>query len=115
MVSQPMPNCITIDEYLKLPVPQLRWLVDGLIPKQSFIVLWGPPKSGKTIFSLQAALSIGNGTPFLGHISHQSSVLLVELDSGQQMLRSTLHTLSLTQSVHGPVYLPHPDSLTQEW
>lgn len=115
MIPQYMPNCITVDEYQKLPLPPLRWLIKDLIPSQSFTVLWGPPKSGKTLLSVQLGLSIANGTPLLGNPSCQAPVLLLELDTGQQLFRSMLGNLGSVQTLDGPLMLVAPDILASQY
>ncbi len=110
-----MPNVISITDYLKLPTPPQRWLLDNLIPTQSFTVLWGPPKSGKTLVSLQLAQAIANGTPFLGVGTHPAPVLYVELDTGQTLFRSMLQNLSTVQPFGGPLWLQSPEALAEHY
>ena len=112
-----MPDCrvLTIKEYLDLPLPQLSWLVQDLIPTQSFTVLWGPPKSGKTLLSLQLGLGVANGTPVLRQSVSTGPVLVLELDTGQQLFRGLLSTLRQVQPLDGPLYLPDPQTLVENY
>ncbi len=103
---------LTLTEYLSLPCPEKPWLVEGLIPQESFVVLWGPPKAGKTLLALQVGLGISRSGTVLGRASHQGPVLLLELDTGHRLLRTMLDNVRHAGiDVSGPLYLPHPDDL----
>jgi RecA-family ATPase len=112
-----MPHCITIAEYMQLPLPSLQWIVPGLLPTQSFTVLWGPPKSGKTLLSLQLGLAIANGTPFLGLPSSRSGtrVLVLQFDTGQSLFRSMLEGLAQSQSLGNSLWLLDPHTLASQY
>ena len=69
------PAILTITELLALPPPQ--WLVAGLIPEQSLIVPYGPPKSGKSFLMMSVGLHIADGRDWFGHIVQQGAVVYV--------------------------------------
>lgn len=52
---------LTADDLAKLP--PLRWLVDKEIPRESFMVLYGPTGSGKSFVALDYALRIAQDQP----------------------------------------------------
>lgn len=106
-----MPHTLSIEDYLALPTDPMSFLVEGLIPTQSFTVLWGPPKSGKTLLALSVGLAIANKTPVLGNRTQQGPVLVLQLDTAQPMFRNMLTGLRAVQGLTGPLYLPHPDDL----
>ena len=56
-----------------LPTPS--WLVDGMLPEDSFVTLFGPPGATKSFWALDAALSIAAGVPFHGRDVDQGTVL----------------------------------------
>lgn len=45
------------------PTPNDSDLVRGLIAAQSLVLVWGPPKSGKSFVALDLALHIAAGRP----------------------------------------------------
>lgn len=54
-------HLLTADDLAKLP--PLRWLVDKEIPRESFMVLYGPTGSGKSFVALDYALRIAQEQP----------------------------------------------------
>lgn len=56
-----------IPEFLAQPVPTDLWLVDEIVPSSGFTLVLAPPKTGKSIWTLQVTLSLALGQPFLGH------------------------------------------------
>ena len=51
------------------------YLVENLVPKDSMVLLTGPPKVGKTTCSLRLTESLIRGTDFLGSETEQTDVL----------------------------------------
>ena len=66
---------LTIAELLALPRPV--WLVGGLIPDQSLVVPYGPPKSFKSFLMMSAGLHIADGRDWFGHPVRQGAVVYV--------------------------------------
>lgn len=54
---------------------ETEFLVDGLIPLNRVVMLASAPKKGKTAFATALALSVAEGTPFLGRKVAQGPVL----------------------------------------
>lgn len=107
---------LDITAYLSLPSPEKPWLVEGLIPQESFVVLWGPPKAGKTLLALQVGLMLAQGTRNwlhrTGSVGASSPVLFLELDTGTPLLRTMLDNVRQAGvDVSGPLYFPHPEDL----
>lgn len=50
-------------------LPDLEWLIPGILPKPALCVLFGEPGCGKTFVVLSMALAIANGTEWLGRSS----------------------------------------------
>jgi hypothetical protein len=59
----------------RLPPPE--WLVEDLLPARSICVLYGPPESAKTFFTLGLALSVASGRRFFGRPVHQGTTIYV--------------------------------------
>jgi RecA-family ATPase len=63
----------TLRDLENLPTPS--WLIDGVLPEDSFITLFGPPGATKSFWALDAALSIASGADFHGRPVEQGTVL----------------------------------------
>ena len=104
-------KALTATEYLSLPQPPQRWVIDQLVPAQSLIVLWGPAKEGKTTLALQAGCAVTQGTPFLGHDTQRGPVLLLQFDTPRLELAQILIRLSSQGLSMDGLYLPDPEQL----
>jgi hypothetical protein len=58
-----------------LPPPQ--WLVRGLVPDQSLIVPYGPPKAFKTFLMLSMGLHVAAGMDWFGHPVRQGAAVYI--------------------------------------
>lgn len=54
---------------------EMKWLIEGLIPKSATVGLVGKSGDGKSFIALAACLSIATGKPFLDHDVEQGSTL----------------------------------------
>ena len=52
-----------------------RYLVKGVIPFPGLTVIWGPPKSGKSFWTLDLALHVALGREYRGKRVHQGPVV----------------------------------------
>jgi hypothetical protein len=59
----------------RLPPPE--WLIDDLLPARALGVLYAPPESAKTFFSLGLALTVASGKEFFGRRVKRGSVVYV--------------------------------------
>jgi AAA domain len=66
---------LTPEDLENLPEP--TWLVNRVIPKGAFCVLYGEPGCGKTFVALSLALSIAAGHPWCGKTTVPGSILYV--------------------------------------
>jgi hypothetical protein len=71
-------------------LPNLTWLWQGMLAENSFFVLYGKEKSGKTFFALALALSIAAGLEFCGLQVHQGRVLYVIAEGNEKEFRNRL-------------------------
>lgn len=53
---------MSLDDLENLPEPE--WLIDGLLPADSFTTLFGPPGATKSFWALDAAMSVASGRKF---------------------------------------------------
>lgn len=67
-----------------LALPPIEYLVDGLIPKEGFAAIYGAPASAKSFISLDWAMSISEGKPWLGRVAvKQSPVVYIAAEGGR--------------------------------
>ena len=104
-------RALTATEYLSLPQPPQRWVIDQLVPAQALVVLWGPAKEGKTTLALQAGCAVTQGTPFLGYDTQRGPVLLVQVDTPRPELTQILIRLSQHGLAMEGLFLPDPEQL----
>src|SRR5262245_60846878 len=52
-----------------------RYLVKGLIPYPGLTVIWGPPKCGKSFWTLDVVMSIALGKEYRGRRVHQGPIV----------------------------------------
>jgi hypothetical protein len=71
----------TLDD-LKLSTT-LRYLVKGIIPRTGLVVVWGPPKSGKSFWAFDLIMHIAMGWEYRGRPVQQGHVLYLALE-GQE-------------------------------
>ena len=58
----------------RLNTPRLVYMIEDMLPECGAGFFWGPSGSGKTFTILDAALSIANARPFLGHATLPGTV-----------------------------------------
>ena len=74
----PAPNRftpLTLKEMADLPAPE--WMIDGLVPQDGLVVLYGVPAAGKSFLALDWALSVATGVPWLGREVREGEVVYI--------------------------------------
>jgi predicted ATP-dependent serine protease len=66
---------LTLDQIDALP--DLEFLIDGVLPCTSLCMLYGEPGCGKTFIALSMAMSIADGTPWLKRQTREGPVLYI--------------------------------------
>lgn len=64
---------------------KLEYLVDGLIPDHGTTIFFGSGSSTKTLMTIDQAISICLGEPWLGHSTIQMNGLYVDYETGAEM------------------------------
>jgi len=70
----------SLAEFLELPPPE--WLIEGVLPVQGLIALYGQPGDGKTFIALDMALSIASGRDWQGHPVKKGCVVYISAEGG---------------------------------
>ncbi|MGA2585466.1 MAG: AAA family ATPase [Candidatus Aminicenantales bacterium] len=81
----------SLKEFLEKPIPPRQCLMGSLLAKKELTILSGPAKLGKSILSLNIALSLANGKPWLGFdINQPCRVLLIQQEVSEESLQERL-------------------------
>lgn len=97
-----------------LGLPTVRYLMDGLIPEEGFVGLYGEPASGKSFIALDWAMCISEGRPWLGTVrTTQAPVIYIAAEGGrgiQQRVRTWMsyygyHDLPAIYFLLSPLYV----------
>jgi AAA domain len=95
-----------------------RYLVKGVFPYPGLSVIWGPPKSGKSFWTLDVALHVALGREYRGKRVHQGPVIYCcfEGQSGISARVEAFRQRFLAEDAESvPFYLlPTPIDLIQE-
>jgi RecA-family ATPase len=67
-------------ELLRLPAPE--YLIDKVIPENSFVGLYGAPGHGKSFVAIDLALCVGSGRPWFGHAVRQGLAVYISAEGG---------------------------------
>jgi len=85
--EKPAKKRVSLIPWADLRDEPVRWLVDGLIPANSFVAIFGKPGAYKSFLSLGAAAAIASGTEFLGRETTQGSVVYVAAEGSAGLRR----------------------------
>jgi hypothetical protein len=59
------------------------YLVKGIIPRGGLVVVWGPPKCGKSFWTFDVVMHIARGKPYRGRRVQQGAVVYLALEGGR--------------------------------
>ncbi|WP_457583154.1 AAA family ATPase [Ensifer canadensis] len=68
---------------IQLDESEPEWLIDELLPRTGFGVIYGPPGCGKTFLALHAAISVAAGVPFFDCDVRQCPVVYIAAEAGK--------------------------------
>lgn len=77
-------SSVSLEDVFDLPIEDVAWLVDGLIPQGGVTLLSAKPKAGKSVFARNLALAIARGGRFLGRRCEGGLVLWVALEERKE-------------------------------
>ena len=59
-----------------------KYLVKGIIPRGGMIVVWGPPKCGKSFWTFDLMMHVALGWEYRGHRVQQGAIVYLALEGG---------------------------------
>src|SRR4051812_22195787 len=62
-VQQVSTEVLSVDDLLALEIPEPEMLIEGLLPTPGASLLFGAPKSNKTLLAVQMAIAVASGSP----------------------------------------------------
>ena len=71
---------IAAPELLAEPPEEVDWVLDEYLPAGGLALLAGKPKEGKTTLSYELAVSVAQGSTFLGRQTRKGAVLILALE-----------------------------------
>lgn len=76
------PRVLSVEDILKLDIPEASMLIEGIVPAAGASLIVGAAKSGKTLDAVQKAISVASGVPLYGYyrVLTPGPVLVVEQD-----------------------------------
>jgi hypothetical protein len=68
---------------IKLDPTRINYLVKRLFPRTGLVVIWGPPKCGKSFWALDLAMHVALGWPYRGRRTRQGAVVYLALEGAE--------------------------------
>lgn len=87
-------SVISAKELMEKDIPELKWLVDDLLPEQSVSLVVAPPKSYKSFLCIDLCLAIADGRTFLSKQCRKHDVLYLDLESTERRPRDRIRIVS---------------------
>ena len=99
--STPHPRRFPLTRFAEIRLDQRRrYLVKGLIPRPGIIVVWGPPKCGKSFWVSDLALHVALGWTYRGRRVEPGAVVYVACE-GQEGFRARIEAFRMVRLVDG--------------
>jgi hypothetical protein len=98
-----------------LQLPEPEWLIDGLVEREAFTVLYGATETAKSFLALDWTLSVASGLPWQGRAVKRGPVVYIVGEGGRGftrrikawMLAHKLQDVPDAYFLKGPVQLLH--------
>lgn len=95
---------ISLNELMTKNFPEIKWLVERLIPIESIVAISGFPSAYKTWIVLDLAIRVAKGEVlFDKFITSQAGVLIIDEETGERWIKERV--LKLHDSFDLPIYL----------
>ena len=80
-----------VGSLIDTPIPPTPMIIgDGILPKKGAMIMYGAPDAGKSMMTLHLAKCIATGTPWFGHPTKKSAVLIKQVEMSDEMVRDRL-------------------------
>jgi AAA domain-containing protein len=100
-----LPKVWSHADLMHADLPEQKWLVPGLVPDASLVMLGGKKKRGKSWICIQLAQAVAGGVAFLGRSTVRGDVLYFCLEDGERRLRSRLEAQQSRLDIPGLHYV----------
>lgn len=78
VAPEPKPDIYPLyDEQHLMSMPPVEWMIDGVLTKHGFSVMYGAPGTGKSFIAIDMALSMAHGLPWHGRATRRGVVLYI--------------------------------------
>lgn len=91
----------TFDEDYLMTMPPVQWMVEGLLTRHGFAVMYGAPGTGKSFLAIDIAMSVSRGHQWQGRDTHKGAVLYIA-GEGVGGLGKRVKAWRLHNEVEGP-------------
>lgn len=90
-----------VGDLISKGVPEFKWIVQDMIPKQGFVILGGAPGSGKSFFSMHVTNSIVSGKPVGNYfdVIESGNVLYIDEENGFVTILNRFQKLAKGQHI----------------
>ena len=106
-----MANVLTLDQYADLDRPEIRYLIEGYIPKPGLILFLGEAGAGKSFMALQIAMAVAQGGKVFDTQASKGNVLYFQFDMSELIVRERIKKLRQAGvNTSGPIYTLHPET-----
>lgn len=101
-IMPPHSQFLTLAELAALP--ELQWLLEGVLPKPALAVIYGEPGCGKTFAALHIALCLTSGQECLGRKTAETKILYIAAE-GVLGLKSRVRAFDKKFGIKGENFL----------
>lgn len=89
----PKLKLMSLRELAELDVPEMEFIVDGLLPRGDVVILAAPQKTGKSFLMMDLILSASQGKPFLGLKTNKCECVYLDLEERVVSMKKRLRKL----------------------
>ena len=90
---------------IKLDPTRINYLIKGLLPRTGLVVIWGPPKCGKSFWALDLAMHAALGRSYRGRRTRQGAVVYLALEGAEGFKARVEAIRKYYQVSDAPLYL----------
>ena len=78
VAPEPKPDIYPLyDEHYLMTMPPVEWMIDGVLTKHGFTVMYGAPGTGKSFLAIDMALCMAHGKSWHNRTTRQGTVLYI--------------------------------------